>query len=255
MAVAKIKLINVVGLSRHLDDVINVLGKSHVFHPDKISEFYSDTKQFEHVPSKNNYAEQLNEFKTALEDADFKLEYVNVDDFNTNDTELKESVNKISTDIKVLLSNVEQAKFKVSECKRKLVQSEHFSGLDVKVQELLNCKYVKAHFGRLSKESYQKLNNYSDNPYVNFFTCSEEANYYWGVYIAPVEQEHEINRIFSSLYFEHCDIEGLDDTPEMLHDRLMTKLPKYESKYEEELTKLDNYKENNKEIILKYYSK
>ena len=255
MAVAKIKLINVVGLSRHLDDVINVLGKSHVFHPDEISEFYSDTKQFEHVPSKNNYAEQLNEFKTALEDADFKLEYVNVDDFNTNDTELKESVNKISTDIKVLLSNVEQAKFKVSECKRKLVQSEHFSGLDVKVQELLNCKYVKAHFGRLSKESYQKLNNYSDNPYVNFFTCSEEANYYWGVYIAPVEQEHEINRIFSSLYFEHCDIEGLDDTPEMLHDRLMTKLPKYESKYEEELTKLDNYKENNKEIILKYYSK
>ncbi len=255
MAVARIKLINIVGLTKHLDDVINILGKSHVFHPDEITEFYSDTKQFEHIPSKNNYADQLNEFKAYLENAKFKLEYVNVDDFNLNDAELKEHVNKVSKEIKTLLKNVEIAKAKLKECKRKIIQSEHFSGLDIKVEELLKCKYVKAHFGRLSKESYQKLSHYNDNPFVNFFTCSEEENHYWGVYIAPIDQELEINRIFSSLYFEHCDIEGLDDTPEMLHDRLITKLPKYENNFKEEQAKLDKYKEDNNDIILKYYSK
>ena len=255
MAVAKIKLINIVGLTKHLDDVINILGKSHIFHPDEVTEFYSDTKQFEHIPTKNHYADQLLEFKTLLESANFPLEYVNVDDFNPNDDDLTQYINKVSTEIKDILANVEQAKAKVDECNRKLVQSEHFSGLDIKVEELLNCKYVKAHFGRLSKESYQKLNNYQDNPFVNFFACSEEEKHYWGVYIVPIEQELEINRIFSSLYFEHCDIAGLDDTPEKLHVRLITKLPNYEKKLKEEQDKLNKYIDENKENILKYYSK
>ncbi len=255
MAVAKIKLINIVGLTEQLDNVINVLGKSHVFHPDEVSEFYSDTKQFEHIPAKNNYADQLNDFKSALESAKFPLKYINVDDFNPDDLTLKKDIDSITAEIKDLLLNVEKAQSKVDECKRKLVHSEHFSGLDMKVEELLSCKYVKSHFGRLPKESYQKLKNYEENPFVNFFICSEEEKHFWGVYIVPIDQELEINRIFSSLYFEPSDMNDLDDTPEALHHRLMTKLPKYENRLKEEEYKLDKYKQDNIEKVLKYYSK
>lgn len=255
MAVADIKLISIVGLLKHFDDVVNILGKSRVFHPDDVAEFYSNTKSFEHIPAKNNYADALNELKGALEASQFPLSYVNVDDFNPDDDVLKVYAHKVACEISALLDDVAHAGMKVNECKQKILQSEHFIGLDLKIESLLKCKYVKAYFGRLPKESYNKLSNYESNPFVNFFVCSEDAHFCWGVYITPLDQEDEINRIFSGLYFEQCDITGLEDTPEQLHQKLIYDLPTYESKLKIAQGRLEKYKEDNKDKILMYYTK
>lgn len=255
MAVADIKLISIVGLTKYLNNVVDLLGKSKVFHPDEVAEFYSDTRNFEHIPNKNNYAEILSELKASLEAAKFPLSYVDVDDFNPTDDVLNVYVHKVSQEIGALIDDVAHARMKVNECKQNILQSEHFMGLDVKIESLLTCKYVKAYFGRLPKESYNKLYNYENNPFVNFFVCSEEANYLWGVYITPLNKERDINRIFSGLYFEQCDITGLEDTPENFHQRLIYDLPSYESKLKIAEGRLEKYKDDNKERILKYYTK
>lgn len=255
MAVADIKLISIVGLTNSLNNVINLLGKSRVFHPDEVAEFYSNTKNFEHIPAKNNYAEPLSELKSTLELSMFPLSYVDVDSFNPTDDVLNVYVQKISREVDALIDDVAHATMKVNECKQSILQSEHFIGLDIKIETLLDCKYVKPYFGRLPKESYQKLSSYDDNPFVNFFVCSEEDKYYWGVYITTLDKEDEINRIFSGLYFEQCDITGLEDTPEQLHQRLIYDLPSYEKDLVLAQKRLDKYKEDNKEKILKYYTK
>ncbi len=255
MAVADVKLISIVGLTKYLNNVVDILGKSKIFHPDDVAEFYSDTKNFEHIPNKNNYAEILSELKATLEAAKFPLSYVNVDDFNPTDDVLNVYVQKVSQEISALIDDVVYARMKVNECKQNILQSEHFMGLDVKIESLLTCKYVKAYFGRLPKSSYQKLSNYESNPFVNFFVCSEEANYLWGVYITPLNKERDINRIFSGLYFEQCDITGLEDTPEHFHQRLIYDLPSYESKLKIAEGRLEKYKAENKDRLLKYYTK
>ena len=38
--------VSIIGLTRDIDNVISVLGESGVFHPDDVSSFYSNTKDF-----------------------------------------------------------------------------------------------------------------------------------------------------------------------------------------------------------------
>ncbi len=254
MAVADMKMISVVGLVEHFDSVVNVLGKSRAFHPDEVSEFYSGTKNFEHMPSKNIYADPLGELKNSLELSKFSLKYVNVDGYDPSDEELMGSASKITEELDILIEEVARAKMKLSDLKQDMLRTKHFIGLNIKFDDLTRCKYIKPYFGRLPKEGYKKLSNYEDNPYVSFFVCSEEQDYLWGVYITPVDCEDRINRIFSGLYFEQCDISGLKNTPREHFEFLSKEQSKYENQLKEATEKLDKYKRENKDGILRCYT-
>lgn len=99
------------------------------------------------------------------------------------------------------------------QAKENLVETTHFVGLGVEIEKVLTLKYISSRFGRLPKESFEKLSAYKDNPYVDFIVCSEDKSHYWGVYFAPIDKTEEIDRIFSGLYFEKCDVLGVNDTP------------------------------------------
>ena len=53
-----------------------------------------------------------------------------------------------------------------------------------------------------------------------FFPCSRSATHYYGVYFAPIEQVSEVDRIFSSLYFERIRIPNLAKTPQAAAEEL-----------------------------------
>ena len=61
-------------------------------------------------------------------------------------------------------------------------------------------------FGRLPRESYERLEAYKHNPYVLFFQGASDKTHYWGGNSAPLEYADEVDRIFSSLYFERTRI-------------------------------------------------
>ena len=69
-------------------------------------------------------------------------------------------------------------------------------------------------FDRLPKESFEKLKSYNDNPYVLFFPGTSDQEYYWGVYFSPLDFAADVDRIFSSLYFERMRIPYANGKPE-----------------------------------------
>lgn len=85
---------------------------------------------------------------------------------------------------------------------RDIEQFQHLKGLDIDLESILNCKTIKVRFGRLPRESFEKLRSYNDNPYVLFFPGASDNEYYWGVYFTPLDFAADVDRIFSSLYFE-----------------------------------------------------
>ena len=54
------------------------------------------------------------------------------------------------------------------QAKENLVETTHFVGLGVEIEKVLTLKYISSRFGRLPKESFEKLSAYKDNPYVDF---------------------------------------------------------------------------------------
>lgn len=86
--------------------------------------------------------------------------------------------------------------------------------LNTPIGQILNCRYLQARFGRLPRDSYNKLRYYDDKLFI-FYITETDKDYYWGVYFAPGESVREIDSIFSSLYFEQlrlpATLEGLSD--------------------------------------------
>ena len=247
--------VNVIGLMKDIDDVIAVLGESAVFHPDDVSGFYSDTKDFTHLQTKNIYAEPLTNLKAAIGLAKHNIPLIDVSDFNPSFHEMELFSKKVSEDIDVLVDDRDFIAEQLLEAKQNLVETSHFVGLGVEIEKLLSLKYIKSRFGRLPKESFDKLSAYEDNPYVDFTVCTEDKSYFWGVYFAPIEKSEEIDRIFSGLYFERSDVLGVNDTPRKHLEKLQRLVPHLEEMNNEAQKRIDDYIAQFYDRITRYLSK
>ena len=255
MAVSTMQAVNVIGFMEDIDDVITVLGESGVFHPDDVSVFYNDTRGFSHLQTKNIYAEQLTNLKAALGLTKRQFPLVDVSNFNPSYKELQIFTDKITADIDDLADDRDFAAQQLLEAKQNLDETKHFLGLGIEIEKLLSLKYVKARFGRLPKESYEKLQTYENDPHLGFSICTEDRTYYWGVYLAPVDRVEEIDKVFSRLFFEKCDIIGVNSTPKTHMEKLISLIPKLEKKHKETVDRLNYYLDQNKERISRYLSK
>lgn len=80
--------VNIIGLMEHIDEVITVLGESGVFHPDEVSVFYNNLRDFTHLQTKNIYAEPLTNLKAALNLTKRVFPLTDVSDFSPSFEEL-----------------------------------------------------------------------------------------------------------------------------------------------------------------------
>lgn len=255
MAVSTMQAVNIIGFMDEIDDVITVLGESGVFHPDEVSVFYNNTQGFSHLQTKNIYAEHLTNLKASLGLTKRQFPLVDVSNFNPTYQDIQLFCNKICDELNELVEDRDFAAEQLLEAKQNLDETKHFVGLDIEIEKLLELKYVNARFGRLPKDSYVKLENYKDDPYIDFSVCTEDKAYYWGVYLAPADKTEEIDRVFSSLFFERCDIIGVNSTPTLHMKKLTALIPHLEDVYKDTEKRIDDYLSMNRERILKYLSK
>ncbi len=247
--------VNIIGLMEHIDEVITVLGESGVFHPDEVSVFYNNLRDFTHLQTKNIYAEPLTNLKAALNLTKRVFPLTDVSDFSPSFEELESFSSVTTSEIDSLVEAREAAAAKLEEEKRNLSIAEHFAGLDVEIEQILKMKYMKAHFGKLPKDSMEKLEAYKDNKYVDFAVCTKDKTHCWGVYFTPLSKEDEIDRIFEGLYFEPAELVGEKETPGERIEGYKKELPLLEKQVDEAQRNLEEYLDDNSEQITRYLSK
>ena len=252
MAVSSMQAVNVIGLMDYIDDVITVLGESGVFQPDDVSNFYDDIKDFTHLQTKNSYAEPLTNLKSALNQTKREFPIKDESDFNPTFEELDAFSKKTTEEIDALYDAQETAKKNAAQAKQDLEVASHFASLDVQIQKVLQLKYMKARFGRLPKDSLQKLEAYKDYKYVDFAQCTEDKTHSWGVYFAPKDKVEEIDKIFDGLFFEPTDLVGDDETPMEKIEEIKKELPVLEQQAKQAQNDLDDYLDDNGEQITRY---
>lgn len=226
MAVLKIKVVSIIGRMDDLDQVTAMCGKSCVFHPDNALSFYSDTSDFSPLNEENPYSEPLQQLADSLAGSKRKLELLTADEvanLNISRNDLNSYITSICSSFKELQTERTDAQQKIQEYTREIDKVSHFVGLDLDLDEIHQCEYIKVRFGSLPKESYEKLKSYQENPYIVFFPCTSDALHYWGVYFSPIEVISEVDRIFSSLYFERTRLTELKDSPELETEALRSK--------------------------------
>lgn len=255
MAVSPIKSIGIIGLRSELDKVINICGRSGEFQPDDPLNFYSDTRGFMPVTDKNPYSEPLSDFTETLNLAGIKPDIIDVRDVIDSNEQVLDRIEAMNRELERLIATRADLNQRIDQCKRSIEETSHFAGMDMDFDKIFSCEFIKANFGRLPRESYQKLENYKDDPYISFFICTEDETHYWGVYVTPIDKSEDIDRIFSGLYFEHCDVEGFHGTPEKSLEILQSHLNALLEELDVADSKLESYCKYNKTDINRYFSK
>ena len=235
--------------------LLNLYGESEVFQPDDAMSFYSDTKNFLPLSTKNPYSAPMQQLKNSADLAGFKLEYTESEHKSISTDETIEYIAYFVSETESMVNKKLKLEQDIDSCKRTLEQVEHFAGCDIDFSQINDCRFITPNFGRLPKESYDKLSQFSDNQFALFFPFTNDDTHYWGAYFTIPEQKEDIDRIFSSLYFERLEIPPISGTPDDYMKKLEKELEGYENELEGIEKKIDSFWKKEKDKCLMHYSK
>lgn len=257
MAVVKIKVLSMIGTMPELERTTEALGRSCAFHPDNALSFYSDTSGFVPLNEINPYDEPLAHLTETFQSLGKKvslLSYRAGEKFHSSTPDWKAYVTRVTGDFKNVMGQMQTVQQKIKDEKNEADKVSHFVGLDLDLDALRECRFIKIRFGSLPRESYEKLNAFQENPYLAFFPCTSDEYHYWGVYCAPIDKISDADRIFSGLYFERVRLTELTGSPESilqsLKDRIEQDLQQQKSIQE----KLEAFWEKEKQNLQSLYS-
>ncbi len=255
MSVKQVKAISIIGMMSELEKVVKFCGDSQMFHPDDAMSFYSDTQSFVPLHHKNPYSARIQELKNAAELAGLKLEYKNPRELSASEEAVMKYVSFFVSKTDTLVTRKLKVQQEMDTCRRNIEKVSHFVGSNINFTEIMQCEFITPNFGRMPVESYEKLSQYSENPYVLFFPYTSDSTHYWGAYFTPPEQKEDVDRIFSSLYFEKLDIPPIAGTPEQYKASLEKEMAELQTSFDTAQKNLEAFLSEEKDKCLLYYSK
>lgn len=255
VAVSSVKVASIIGVLPALDEVIKVCGKSGIFHPDDALSFYSKNNNFVPLSEGNPYSEPLRKLKDMVKRAGMKLQLVDIADFEVSLKEINDYVNYINYKMGLLLEKKQDILNRITKHQKAQENIGHFIGLDLNLAEIFACKYIKVRFGKLPKESFEKLNASGEDPYMLFFPCTVDEKACWGVYFAPLENIAEVDRKFAGLYFERMWLNQISGTPETELEIIKGLIADTNAELENINRKIESFWKTQKDQCLRFYTK
>lgn len=211
MAIAKMKLVNIISDQKNLNEVLLRFIDLDCFHPEPATKIAESVHGLTTLQEDNPFAELISHFKDIevslglnldeqlVKDPDYDLDGMRM--YMDSIYKQFEEINEVKQDLLTV----------IQENKDALTQVENIEGMDIPLDDIFSCDYVNVRFGRLPLDSVDKLQYYRSRPFV-FQSFKEDSAYSWCMYLSTPKYEREVDNIFSSLYFERIHI------PEFVHD-------------------------------------
>lgn len=254
MAVKKMNLINIVGLLKDYEYVLQNFVMSHNIHLENAMSALENAKNLKPFESINPYSDkfkELSELTNAFPEIKSRTVKGTVSEKNIEDT--VNAVKKIKSDYQSECNAIDN---EIEITRRLITQLEPLRGIDFDISSMFDFNFVKVSYGKMPKESYKKLNTYLSDIEAFFIKGYENKDFVWGLCFAPSSSEDKINRIFSSLYFEKIDFaERVNGVPDEAIENLKKELADLEQKKESSKQKLFDYINNNIDTLTLYYKK
>ncbi len=224
MAIAKMKLINISAEKEYLDDVLLKFVDLDYFHPEPAVKFIDTVHGLTSMDEENPVSEVLSRFKEICSDMDLDLPNIAMRDkdydlggmknYMENVYQRFQDANRVRTDLQTV----------IQENKDALVTVKNIESIDLNLDDLFDCKYIKFRFGRLPLDSVEKLRYYRNRPFV-FKSFSQDDTYSWCIYMTTEKYEGDVDNVFSSLYFERIRIpQFVHGTPESAAQTLLDEI-------------------------------
>lgn len=224
MAIAKMKLVNITGDNEYLNDVLLKFVDLDYFHPEPASKFVDSVHGLTTLNEENPITEVLSHFHEVAADMQMDLPEI---EMRARDYDLSKIASYLEEEhtkflnAAIIKNDLETV---IQENKDALIQVKNIESIDLSLDDLFECEYVKIRFGRLPLDSVEKLQYYRNRPFV-FKSFNTDDTYSWCVYLTTAKYEGDVDNIFSSLYFERIRIpEFVHGTPETAKETLQEEI-------------------------------
>lgn len=256
MAVEKMAMVNIMGKYDMLDAAIDACIRSHVFQPESAAEVLSDTNAIDivRVTEENPYAAALSKITDILKLSDIEPQVIPTGGEDTDVSDIIKYTDEIKEKIESYINEHDGLKKQISSISESIEQLKHFEKLDIPLSKVFSSEYLKVRFGRLPADSYAKLSAFTDNPYIMFVPCSSNQEFYWGMYVTPLDQEGRIDELFASLFFERLRIPDASGTPAQALKELTAKLAECKARYEEVEREIVDFANSERDRCLGMYT-
>lgn len=212
MAIAKMKLVNILADNEYLNDVLLKFVDLKYMHPEPASKFVDSVHGLTTLSDENPISDVLTHFHEVVQEMDMEVPASDVKS-STYDLKLMRAyIDGIYERFQNAAAIRDELQTVIQENRDALTQVQNIERIDLNLDDLFGCKYIKIRFGRLPIDSVEKLQYYTNRPFV-FKSFNTDDTYSWCVYFTTTKYEGDVDNIFSSLYFERIRI------PEFVHGK------------------------------------
>lgn len=210
MAIAKMKLVNIIADKEYLNDVLLKFVDLDYFHPEPASKFVDSVHGLTTMNEDNPITEPLTHFRELCEAMELTLPEVRMRNKEYDLVRMQRYMDEVYQRYGEAAAIRDDLEKVIQENKDALVQVKNIESIDLNLDDLFECRYIKIRFGRLPLDSVEKLQYYRNRPFI-FKSFSKDDTYSWCMYLTSEKYEGDVDNIFSSLYFERIRI------PEFVH--------------------------------------
>lgn len=254
MAVEKMKLLTVLGPYDDLNRVIDLCIESENFQPENASEFMKDAEGFSYLSEENPYSFRLMKAKEIFEHFGAKPEFIE-DCSEVDVDEASRRIDNLYETIKTISDHDHVVDTKIEDTEKAIEQLSHFVHMDIDLDDIHACDYVRVRFGRLPFDGFEKLKKYNKDISSIFYPDSSDDVGYWGMYVTPIDKTAEVDRIYASLFFERIRLSAFHGTPADTVERLREELKTMKESKKEIDESGDDYFNGHTDLFNLYYSK
>lgn len=212
MAIQKMALVNLAGPLDSLNAAMDQCLNSGIYHPESALHSADTTRDFALLAEQNPYAKLGAAIQNLAHASGIRLHYADYSGLKLSADEMQQFVAEKQSMMEDYNRESDRLKNEILEYEKSLNEVSHLVGMEVSFEEVFACEYVKYRFGKLPRDSADKLKYYSDKTFF-FFPERTEGEDVWGAYFAPKPIIGEIDDVFASLYFERVHI------PDFVHGK------------------------------------
>lgn len=224
MAISKMKLINITGDNEYLNDVLLRFVDLNYFHPEPATKFVDSVHGLTTLNDENPVIEVLNHLNEITNEMEMDIPAKELKNSEYDLEGMKAYMDQIHERFHQGAEVRKDLETVIQENKDALTQVRNIESIDLNLDDLFECEYIKIRFGRLPLDSVEKLQYYRNRPFV-FKSFNSDDTYSWCVYITTSKFEGDVDNIFSSLYFERIRIpEFVHGTPGSAKDTLQEEI-------------------------------
>ena len=203
--IEKMKFLSITGPREDIDRVADTYLSRYEIHLENALSELKTVKNLRPYIEANPYREQLIMARSLMERFGAQLPDVKKsgDEPLPDIREAAAFAEHLSEELKELTDRREELSAQIEALKKSMDRVAPFTELNYSLREILGFKFIKFRFGRVTREYYDKINNYVyDTIDTVMFKCLEDSEYVWFVYFVPDKLSEKIDAIYASMHFE-----------------------------------------------------